>query len=495
MDNSLRYLLQIQKNPSSRMALEEVIDITKLVFKSDSTDLVLFAGEGKRITQRPRNHLDIAPLEESYESLVIKHGKRILIEDVRTNRQTQALKGQLPDCVTFAAIPIFDEQGDLTGCLSLEFRKKRGFSDDDWEILRLIASRVTKGLQLIATIEESEIVTKHAVLAQDALYESENRFRACVEAMHDGLVLQGADGTIHICNNRATEILGLTEDQLCGRSSIDGKWNCIKANGDPFPGPEHPAMRALAGEVVKGVVMGVNRTDGSLIWIEINSTPLYRSGESKPHASVTTFSDISDELSKTRTAEQYMVVMTELNEELERQTAQLMEANAKLEKLASIDGLTGLLNHRSFQNHLQNSLCTHDQTALLLLDVDHFKSYNDTFGHPAGDQVLREVAQVLLETARPTDWVCRYGGEEFAIVLPNSSLERAERTAEDIHLALSKRQWALRPITVSTGISHTKNGAVSRSELITRADSALYEAKAAGRNQTCTFVPPQDLAA
>lgn len=132
------------------------------------------------------------------------------------------------------------------------------------------------------------------VATQQTLQESEARYRSLVTSMVEGLVLQGADGSIRACNPRATEILGLTADQMQGRTSVDPRWRAIHKDGRSYPGETHPAMLALqTGQPQRNVTMGVYKPDGHLTWISINSQPLFHPGEAAPYAVVTTFSDIT----------------------------------------------------------------------------------------------------------------------------------------------------------------------------------------------------------
>jgi PAS domain S-box-containing protein len=127
------------------------------------------------------------------------------------------------------------------------------------------------------------------------LRASEERYRLLITTMAEGIVLQHADGKITACNASAERILGLTAQQMMGRTSIDLRWQSIREDGSPFPGEEHPAMVTLrTGEPQSNVIMGVYKPDGTLTWILINSQPLLRSGETKPYAVVTSFSDITD---------------------------------------------------------------------------------------------------------------------------------------------------------------------------------------------------------
>lgn len=131
--------------------------------------------------------------------------------------------------------------------------------------------------------------------AEAALPESEERYRSVIAAMAEGIVLQEASGEIRAGNASAERILGLSQEQMMGKTSLDPGWRSIREDGSPFPGPEHPAMVTLAtGEPCADVIMGVHKPDGSLTWISINSQPLFHRGSDRPAAVVTSFSDITD---------------------------------------------------------------------------------------------------------------------------------------------------------------------------------------------------------
>ncbi|WP_242394034.1 sensor domain-containing diguanylate cyclase [Anaeromyxobacter oryzisoli] len=162
------------------------------------------------------------------------------------------------------------------------------------------------------------------------------------------------------------------------------------------------------------------------------------------------------------------------------------------ERLATTDGLTGLVNHRTFQErldaHLAQALRYGKKLSLIICDIDHFKSVNDTYGHPVGDQVLRGVARTLGKDARTTDVVARYGGEEFAIVMPETdtggAMVIAERIRERVgQLQFESDQGPLR-VTLSLGVATFPDDGKKKSELVERADGCLYHAKRHGRNQS-----------
>ncbi|MFI3301477.1 MAG: diguanylate cyclase [Candidatus Gastranaerophilales bacterium] len=161
-------------------------------------------------------------------------------------------------------------------------------------------------------------------------------------------------------------------------------------------------------------------------------------------------------------------------------------------KLATTDGLTNLYNHRYFQEQMQlqieQSKRYENNFSLIIIDIDYFKKFNDKYGHQSGDAVLRQVAQVLRKNVRVTDFVCRYGGEEMSIILPNTDKNEAQMTAEKICNLVSQYNFKLihekdGNVTISLGVSTFPENGNNAAELIEYADKKLYNAKANGRNQ------------
>ncbi len=161
-------------------------------------------------------------------------------------------------------------------------------------------------------------------------------------------------------------------------------------------------------------------------------------------------------------------------------------------KLATIDGLTELYNHRYFQDTLKKQIDIsrryNQPVSLIICDIDFFKKFNDTYGHQAGDAVLRQVAQTLKKNSRTTDYVCRYGGEEMSIILPNTKAEEALMLANRICSAVAEKPFHLTPVdtapvTISLGVATFPDNAQTSQDLIEWADKGLYYAKEHGRNQ------------
>jgi diguanylate cyclase (GGDEF)-like protein len=184
-------------------------------------------------------------------------------------------------------------------------------------------------------------------------------------------------------------------------------------------------------------------------------------------------------------------------EQLERQvrarTDELARANLRLEQLARTDGLTELFNHRHFQRSLvrevERSHRSQLPLSMMMIDVDHFKHYNDENGHMAGDAVLKAVAKLLAEGRRLNDVVARYGGEEFALLLLDTPRESAASLAEQLRDKVEQAEMAHEAsqpggrLTISVGVATCPDDATTPDSLVAAADAALYRAKRKGRNR------------
>jgi diguanylate cyclase (GGDEF)-like protein/PAS domain S-box-containing protein len=245
----------------------------------------------------------------------------------------------------------------------------------------------------------------------------------------------------------------------------------------------HAAHRLAFSAETVGRPMGrnrdleVRRRDGQVVPVEIGLTPVRAAGRQYV---VCALLDLTE---RKRTERR-----------IAEQAAQLQEANARLEELATTDSLTALRNRRAFLDQLNIQLELAARAArplsILFLDLDHFKEYNDRYGHLAGDEVLRKAAQVLRDRARRSDIVARVGGEEFGILLPEADRSGALTLGERFRAAIEASAWPRRPITMSVGATTVSfRAAVPRpmvptySQVLSAADRALYRSKAAGRNR------------
>ena len=184
---------------------------------------------------------------------------------------------------------------------------------------------------------------------------------------------------------------------------------------------------------------------------------------------------------------------------LKQNTEELEELNERLQNLAIRDGLTGLFNRRYFLEALKTELSRSQRHghvfSVLFIDLDHFKNYNDTFGHPAGDEVLRTIAELLTKNNRGATIVARYGGEEFILLLPETPKSGAQTFADRLRKCVEQHPFhrenaqPSRHMTLSIGVSTYPEDGADGNALISRADEALYRAKEAGRNRVETADP------
>jgi diguanylate cyclase (GGDEF)-like protein len=168
------------------------------------------------------------------------------------------------------------------------------------------------------------------------------------------------------------------------------------------------------------------------------------------------------------------------------------ELHQKVLELTLSDELTGIHNRRYFeillQKEAERSLRYNRHLAIIMIDIDHFKTYNDSFGHPAGDEALRRVAEGIVESARRgLDVATRYGGEEFAVILPETDADGARVVAEAIREKINTNTRFLRHLTISLGVASLRGAQIRSGILVNRADRALYQAKNQGRDRTVLF--------
>jgi diguanylate cyclase (GGDEF)-like protein len=215
-------------------------------------------------------------------------------------------------------------------------------------------------------------------------------------------------------------------------------------------------------------------------------------GEMKPFSLM--LQEANEELRRINLSyEQVVMQAKQARKKAEELAAELLEANTKLRDLAFRDGLTGLYNYRYFQELLEievrRATRYHSPLSLILFDIDFFKNVNDSYGHPAGDEVLRCLAKLVTTTMRTTDIIARYGGEEFAVILPMTDLLGCKIFAERLRRQVEKMKAVVAgiPIRITISLGLTSSGvemmSIDKSRMINAADAAMYQAKQKGRNR------------
>ncbi len=376
------------------------------------------------------------------------------------------------------------DAGENKGVLKVMSPDVNAFTDQDAQTLEILSGLVSAALSRAAQFE-----AKQAAL--DLLGESEAQFRSVIASMQEGLAVHDRDGTILLCNTVAETILGHSADDLLGQYAIRSDWRVIREDGSECPCAAHPSQIALrTGQPQPSTVLGISKSGEELTWLSVSAAPLFHVGEKEPYAVVTTFSDITSRRASEQRLLDYNIVLEFQKQEMEKANAELAQMNHRLEALATLDGLTGLKNHRVFQERLAEefgrAIRYGTSLSLVMLDVDLFKQFNDTFGHPAGDEVLKAVAGLLQSAVRECDFVARYGGEEFALILPLTDGEGAFVIAERCRTAIEAAAWDKRPVTASFGVASLSLAMPGYTALLADADELLYVAKADGRNQVAS---------
>jgi len=327
------------------------------------------------------------------------------------------------------------------------------------------------------------------VQAQQALRAATTRLETLIASLQAGVIVEDDGGQVVLANQVFTDMMGLRAEALVGANVVP----LARGTALLFDDPDGFIERALhLRRLQEPVVSEELRLLDGRVW-ERDYVPVFPSGGAHG-GHLWVFRDVTQRRRIEQQVRDAAVVLKFQKADLERANAELEAANARLEgmnvrlaALATTDGLTGLLNQRVFSERLAEEFRRArrygEPLSLIVLDVDRFKAYNDSLGHLAGNAVLRELAAVLREHARESDLVARFGGEEFALILPHTGVEEAAVLAERLRAALEGRAWSdQHPITASFGVCDLTPALDGPEALIGCADAAMYRAKMGGRN-------------
>lgn len=282
-----------------------------------------------------------------------------------------------------------------------------------------------------------------------------------VEQSPSAVLITDTNGSIEYANPRFTELTGYTVEEVLGKNP-----NILKSNLTPPETYENLWQTLIAGQSWKGEFIN-KKKNGDLYWEEAVISPIFSADDNK----ITHYVTIKEDITHRKKAEE------------------------ELRRLAQLDPLTGLFNRRQlFIRGEQAIREIRDENAIgvMMLDVDHFKIINDTYGHAVGDEVLRGVAEQIHSHVRPDDIASRYGGEEFCLILPHIQQDKAFAISERIRKSIEESEFKTSSgtirVTISIGLfmlTASENKSVSES--IEKADMALYHAKQTGRNKVVIY--------
>ncbi|XXF81346.1 diguanylate cyclase [Myxococcaceae bacterium GXIMD 01537] len=403
-----------------------------------------------------------------------------------------------PSVGAMLAVPIIEGSGLVRGVLLADRLKNEPFSDQDEQLLATLAGEVLRSIEV-------ERVMNYIRKTRD---EKDRFFRAIEELNRAGspdqvflAVLEAARqlaGGLDFC---AVTLVSEAEGKRVHRVA---RMSGVTAQGKALEGQVFEDNNGLVANVVRyGAPLpgrDIKSMDRQVIFDD--ETEIRGLGALKIFP-LTAGDRILGTLvagSRKKTAfDQDVLRMIEVIAIQAGQAVLRAQLYEQMERMATTDGLTGLLNHRTFQSRADDLLAQarryQRKLSIMLTDVDHFKSVNDTYGHPTGDLVLKGVARIAKQMARDTDIVARYGGEEFAIVMPETDAKGAHIIAERIREAIKAEvfQTEMGPlkITMSLGIATFPDSGLEKQQLIDLADQCLYHAKRNGRNQSVTVAQMQ----
>ena len=304
---------------------------------------------------------------------------------------------------------------------------------------------------------------------EQELCESEERSRALVRNIATAVVVHAPDTSINMINDKALELLGITEDQALGRIAMDPNWIFLNVNKTSMSLDMYPVNQVIAsGEALQNIELGINRpATGDVVWVIVSAVPMFKEG--RINEVVVSFMDITER----------------------------KQAEEQIRQLAMTDQLTGLANRRQFSQRMQQSIKLADREgkflALMSLDLDKFKTVNDTYGHSVGDAVLRCVASILIKQSRDSDTVARIGGDEFVLLIvhPEGKVgvgQSAQRIIDEIKSTMQIEGHNIN-IGASIGIALYPEDAKTEDQLMKNSDLALYEGKEQGHGSFLFYQP------
>ncbi|MBF0328789.1 MAG: diguanylate cyclase [Nitrospirae bacterium] len=338
--------------------------------------------------------------------------------------------------------------------------QKNGRAEEEQFMVTAAALSYENEKFIVLTLEDVSELKK----AQKDLEHTANKLDVITSVLGEGVYVLNSDGLLTFMNPEAERLLGWTEKELLGRN-VHEVIHFQKADGTPLPASECPVFLSIKSNACYRVAEDVfTRKDGTMFPIALVSTPIREDG--KVTGSVAAFHDIT---------------------ERKRVQEELKNANILLERQATTDMLTGVFNRLKFSDlmdsELQRALRHGLPLSIIMLDIDHFKLINDTFGHHAGDSVLKELTCIARDTLRKYDSLARWGGEEFVILSPGNSIENARLLAERLRENIAKHSFGHGSVvTGSFGVASFGEGD-DADTLLKRVDSALYKAKNSGRNR------------
>ncbi|TWU24223.1 Response regulator PleD [Novipirellula galeiformis] len=314
-----------------------------------------------------------------------------------------------------------------------------------------------------------------------------DRVRQALDTLAEGLLVLDEQGKIVLANRAFTDTIGIPLEELVKKSASGLSWT-LPHNQELSPSDDatYPWTAAIAKtELQSERMLHYRLADGRNRIFSVNAAPL--GSDDQQRGALATFRDVTHVEEHREELEKMLGMLRSSRDEIERK-------NSELEILATQDALTGCLNRRAFFERFdafwRTAQTNNTPLSCVMIDNDHFKNVNDTYGHHIGDEVLRRVSQIIRDMHQDHGLVCRYGGEEFCVVFPDLTLKQALDEAEKTRAAIAAIQFeepAELKLTASLGVSELRFNPADPQELINQADACLYVAKREGRNRVIAY--------
>jgi two-component system, cell cycle response regulator len=488
---------QMSRAADAAMALDEslkgIVQLAHNVFKPDCSVLWQYLPEDKKL--RVRNCQ--GDTEGLRDGLVVGLGdgpigwtalnKKTFFQQDRQEGVTYFTGRKKPAIRSLLAVPVLDKDR-LEGILSVESSHLNYFSEDAVQALSSFAAQIAQTIRMARLAKDREEVA----IEFQAFYRASKELASTIE--FDEIV-----DKLHVL---CAEIVPYDFSAVAVWQDPGERYSIYEWTNQQEPPAIHSDLPNDGHSWISWFL--INREEPFILTknqLNLQQMPLLYEGED--NAGLATFLAAPMRHQQKRIGalvlgstqqEAFSSHQTRAISILCNQAAISLENSSiirKMEELAITDGLTGLYNHRYFQDAFQQELERAERQkqnlTLLIMDIDHFKGFNDSFGHPAGDFILKSLATLLRKTARKIDVLARYGGEEFAALLPGIDKKNARKTAErwrkSVQRATFKSGGQSFAITLSIGFSTYPDDGAGKVELIQKADRALYDAKENGRNQ------------
>jgi len=489
--NQLQTLIHLTKRMTASLNLQAVYDfavqaaaeflgvpcVCLLVLDDETRELVVQASYG--LQEFPEWLADRVPYGAGLIGRIMEQGEPQYVADVR--QEARWLNKRFLEeagIASLAGIPLLSE-GRVLGVLLVFTRHRRFFSPDERALMAAFASQAAVA---IANARAYQQIERYASTVAE-LYEAATQVSGSLDldetlqkiARGAAASTDAASSTIILLDElgEVTHVVewGIGEIEVRRKGISRQVWQ----TGRPVVMPDfamvpsgtvNPRLLALGRRAAVCLPLQVRERVRGVMWVHYN----------EPR----------------RVAEEDLHLLASFANQ-----AAIAIENARLfaetRRLANTDALTALYNHRYFYHLLDTEVKRARRygraLSLIMLDIDHFKQFNDRYGHLAGDEALRVLAQILRKNSRRVDTVARYGGEEFAIILPETDLSQAAVQAERLRAAAAEQQWPEGHLTISAGAATLTPEMTRVEDLVRDADRALYQAKAAGRNQVCLASP------